>query len=103
MSLVWNLSCVDIKILFQGVAQIDQNGPDFAYNVSYRMPGLEWQHEVVKGKESYTISNAGVDQVWEFRVDSKNAEGNGPECQIQQARTAREGMGTNYVKHSPLD
>ena len=67
------------------------------------MPGSEWQHEVVKGKESYIILNAGVGQVWEFRVDSKNAEGNGPECQIHQARTAREGMGTNDVKYNPRD
>ena len=79
----------------QEVPALYQNGPDFAYNVSFRKPGSEWQHEVVKGKETYTITNAGVDQPWEFTVQSKNSQGNGPECQIEKARTARQGMKTS--------
>ena len=51
--------------------------------------------------ERYTISNAGVDQLWEFRVKSKNAQGNGPECLIQRARTAKKGTGTTDVKIQP--
>ncbi|CAB3990725.1 contactin-4-like isoform X1 [Paramuricea clavata] len=78
-----------IVISWKAVPQLYQNGPDFAYNVSYGKPGTEWQHKVVQGRESYTISNAGADQLWEFKVKSKNAQGNGPECQTQQARTAR--------------
>jgi hypothetical protein len=85
-------------IPFQAVPQLYQNGPDFAYNVSYGKPGTEWQHEVVQGTESYTISNAGADQRWEFKVKSKNAQGNGPECQTQQARTARVGMESSCFK-----
>ena len=81
--------------------QIDQNGPDFAYNVSFKKPGSAWQHEVVKDAESYTISKAGVDQLWEFRVQSKNAEGDGPECSIEQARTARTGMETPDIVIQP--
>ena len=84
-------------ISFQAVPKLYQNGPDFAYNVSFRKPGSQWKHEVVEEKESYTISNAGVDQLWEFRVQSKNSQGNGPECQIKEARTAREGMETSYT------
>ena len=51
--------------------------------------------------ERYTISNAGVDQLWEFRVKSKNAQGNGPECLIQRARTAKKGTRTTDVKIQP--
>jgi hypothetical protein len=69
--------------------------------VSFRKPGLIWQHEEVEDAERYTISNAGVDQLWEFRVKSKNAQGNGPECLIQSARTAKEGTGTTDVKIQP--
>lgn len=74
----------------QAVPEFYQNGPDFAYNVSYRKPNSEWTHEVVRGKESYTIVSAGADELWEFRVSSKNALGNGPDCPVLQARTARE-------------
>lgn len=80
--------------MFQAVSKLYQNGPDFGYTVSYRKPGSQWQRTEVNGTERFTILNAGVYQLWEFKVESKNARGKGPECEIEETRTIRESMWT---------
>ncbi|XP_028407908.1 contactin-3-like [Dendronephthya gigantea] len=79
-----------IVITWKAVSKLHQNGPKFGYTVSYRKPGSQWQHREVNGVERVTISKAGVYQLWQFKVESKNAQGKGTECAIKETRTVRE-------------
>lgn len=61
---------------------MDYNGPGFTYHLKYRPFNASTWHQVVLGgaEDKFTVSNAGINQLWYFKIRANNSEGFGPIC-----------------------
>ncbi|XP_046841633.1 contactin-6-like isoform X2 [Xenia sp. Carnegie-2017] len=85
----------DIRVTWQEVPKLHQNGPGFGYVFQYRKSGLQiWQQEVlpVGSAPEFTINNTAPSELWEFRVLTYNSEGTSGECPTTQARSGEDAM-----------